>query len=149
MQDFNSDFRISEVDRIMGRTGGIAGNIITALFRTTTLKIEGDILYGVEKPKGFFGWLSGRESEYYILLRNIDAIELIQTRQLWILLVGIATITFIIGLFLIAYYFYYKESCIVVYTQRTNVVVFYKLHQAEAVKEFASNLLKVSRALGN
>lgn len=125
---------------ISGTPGQVWGNVVIPASGKTTIRVVGDVLqtsttsaYQLEKKVVF------------TRIQNIDSIELVEGRMWWLLIIGIFTLVYLIGIAFIIAFFAYKRSWIVIHTNCANLILFYK--KTENAQEFCKNVLAISRQL--
>lgn len=128
------------ITEISGTPGQVWGNVAIPASGKTTMKIVGDVLqsnttsaYQLEKKV------------IYTRIQNIDSVELVEGRMWWLLTLGIFTFVYIIGIAFIVAFFVYKRNWIVVHTNCSNLILFYK--KTENAQEFCKNVLAISQQL--
>lgn len=133
----NSSRTITEIS---GTPGQVWGNVAIPASGKTTMKIVGDVLqsnttsaYQLEKKL------------IHTRIQNIDSVELVEGRMWWLLGIGIITLIYLIGIAFIVAFFMYKRSWIVVHTNCSSLILFYK--KTENAQEFCKHLLAISREL--
>lgn len=133
----NSSRTITEIS---GTPGQVWGNVAIPASGKTTMKIVGDVLqsntasaYQLEKKV------------IYTRIQNIDSVELVEGRMWWLLTLGIFTLIYIIGIAFIVAFFVYKRNWIVVHTNCSNLILFYK--KTENAQDFCKNVLAISQQL--
>jgi hypothetical protein len=128
------------IAEISGTPGQVWGNVAIPASGKTTMKIVGDVLqsnttsaYQLEKKL------------IYTRIQNIDSVELVEGRMWWLLTIGIFTSIYLIGIAFIIAFFVYKRNWIVVHTNGSNLILFYK--KTENAQDFCKNILAISRQL--
>lgn len=130
------------VSEISGKPGQVWGNVVIPASGTATMKIVGDTLctitrtsYGLEKR------------EIHTRIQKIDSVELVEGRFWWLLILGIATAVWLIGIIFIVLFFVFKQQWIVIHSPCSHLILFY--NKNEDVQSFCKNLLALSRQLNS
>lgn len=104
------------------------------------MRISGDMLQISTES-----WWGLEKKQVCARIQNLDSIELAEGRLWWLLILGISTVTFLVGIIFIVLFFIIKEHWIAIHINSTTSILFYK--KKDNAKEFCANLLAVSRQL--
>ncbi|PSB07007.1 hypothetical protein C7B61_17055 [filamentous cyanobacterium CCP1] len=128
------------VIEITGRPGQIWGAMVIPAGGKTTMRIVGDTLQTTTRVN-----LGLETKETFTRIQKIDSVEMAEGRIWWLLIIGLFTAVWIVGLILIALFFVIKQNWIVIHSSKTSLILFHS--DTSKVKQFCSNLLSVARQL--
>lgn len=128
------------VTEISGRPGQLWGNVVIPAGGKASLRIVGDTLHG--KTAVNFGL---ETKEIYTRIQNIDSVEVVEGRIWWLLILGLVTVFWLIGIVFLVLFFVVKQNWIVVHSGSATLILFQK--NTDQAKQFSQNLLTVARQL--
>ncbi|MDX2097014.1 MAG: hypothetical protein SFW36_04495 [Leptolyngbyaceae cyanobacterium bins.59] len=130
----------SGVTEIVGRPGQVWGNVVVPAGGKASMRIDGDILRGTVALN-----LGLETKEIYTRIQKIDSVEVVEGRIWWLLILGIATIIWLVGIVPIILFFVIKQQWIVVHSGSACLVLFHK--NTNQAKQFSQTLLTMARQL--
>jgi hypothetical protein len=143
MQSSSKHSRLAQaLAEIKGKPGVVWGNVIVPDGGRSkiTIKIVNDLLqtnvdlaYGLEKK------------EIVTPIQDVKAIEIVEGRLWWLLVLGVITLIYFIGIIFIILFFVIKQRWIIIYTSSVSLILFYKT--TENVEQFRETVLKIRRQL--
>ena len=116
---------------LTGKPGNIWNGVVVPGGGKTVFLIEDDLL--VVKTVTAFGL---EKKTVYTKLSDVGSIELCQGRLWWLIVFGITTLFFVVGIIFIVLFFFLKQKWITVRCSTVSLILFYnKQADAEAFKD--------------
>lgn len=127
---------------IIGKPGQVWGTMVIPAGGKTTMRINGDILqtstrvnYGLENK------------EVLTRIQNIDSIEVTEGLIWWLLIIGLITLSFLIGVVFIVLFFVIKQKWLVIHTSSAALILFH--NNTQQARDFRDKLMIISRQLNS
>ena len=134
--------KANSIPQISGNTGKLVGLTPVQTSGSLTMKLVGDTLQ--IKSEEFYGL---ETKDIVIPVQDVKGVEIGEGCTWWLFWLGIVTLFGWIGIIFIVLAFIVKQRYIVIYTTRSNLILFYK--KSERVEPFRNAVIEACRPKPN
>ena len=134
--------KANSIPQISGNTGKLVGLTPVQTSGSLTMKLVGDTLQ--IKSEEFYGL---ETKDIVVPVQDVKGVEIGEGCTWWLFWLGIVTLWVWIGIIFIVLAFIVKQRYIVIYTTRSNLILFYK--KSERVEPFRNAVIEACRPKPN